>query len=154
MPRRQDRTYKGKFSPKNWKKYRGDPTNIFFRSGWELRMMRYLDETSTILEWQSEEFFIPYQSPVDNQRHRYFPDFWVKAVGLDGVVKIMVIEVKPAAQTIPPVKNKNNKGLRRFITESATFAVNQAKWQAARFYCQQRGWEFKIFTEHDLKIPK
>ncbi|NDB85179.1 MAG: head completion protein, partial [Alphaproteobacteria bacterium] len=28
--------YKGKFNPKNPNKYKGDPTNIIYRSRWEL----------------------------------------------------------------------------------------------------------------------
>ena len=35
--------YSGKFTPKNPSKYRGDPTNIIYRSSWERRVMNYLD---------------------------------------------------------------------------------------------------------------
>ena len=44
------KTYKGRFIPKNPKKYGGDPTNIIYRSSWEHRLMKYLDENSNILE--------------------------------------------------------------------------------------------------------
>ena len=33
-----------------------------------------------------------------------------------------------------------------------TWAVNQAKWKAAREYCRDRNYEFKIMTEDDLGI--
>ena len=71
-------SYKGKFSPKNIKKYKGNPTNIFYRSLWERRFMKYCDENPMILEWASEEIIIPYISSWDNKRHRYFPDFYIK----------------------------------------------------------------------------
>jgi len=38
------KTYKGLFKPKNPKKYNGDSTNIIYRSSWELRVMKWLDE--------------------------------------------------------------------------------------------------------------
>ena len=69
------KTYKGVFKPKNPSKYRGDPTNIIYRSRWELLFMRYLDNNSGIKEWASEELIIPYRSPIDGRVHRYFPDF-------------------------------------------------------------------------------
>ena len=75
--------YKGKYQPSNPKKYKGDPTNIIYRSLWERKMMRYCDLNENILEWQSEEFCIPYRSPIDNKIHRYFPDFFIKY--LDGI---------------------------------------------------------------------
>ena len=33
----------GKFRPKNPSKYKGDPTNIIYRSSWELTVFKYLD---------------------------------------------------------------------------------------------------------------
>ena len=68
------KTYKGLFRPKNPSKYRGDPSNIIFRSSWELRFMTYLDAHPDVLEWSSEEFCIPYVSPIDGRIHRYFPE--------------------------------------------------------------------------------
>jgi hypothetical protein len=142
--------YKGRFSPKNPKKYRGDPTNIIFRSLWELRVMKYLDENTNILEWASEEIAIPYISPVDNRYHRYFPDFIVRAKTSDGGTKTMMLEVKPKKETTEPkVQTKKTK---RYLTEVMTWGVNQAKWSAAREYCLDRGWEFKLITEDQLGI--
>ena len=142
--------YKGRFSPKNPKKYRGDPTNIIFRSLWELRVMKYLDENTNILEWASEEIAIPYISPVDNRYHRYFPDFIVRAKTPDGSTKTMMLEVKPKNQTIEPkVQSKRTK---KYLTEVMTWGVNQAKWSAAKEYCLDRGWEFKLVTEDHLGI--
>jgi hypothetical protein len=145
-------TYKGIFRPKNPKKYRGNPLNIIFRSGWEWRVMKHLDENPNVICWQSEEFWIPYRSPLDGRSHRYFPDFWMQALAIDGTIKTMVIEVKPLYQTAPPVRKERRT--KRFITESMNYAVNQAKWEAATGYCTARGWEFRIFTEKDLFLNK
>ena len=71
-------SYKGRYKVKNLEKYKGDPTNIIYRSVWERKFMVYCDRSDRILEWGSEEFFIPYRSPLDGKIHRYFPDFYVK----------------------------------------------------------------------------
>lgn len=144
------KTYKGKFSPKNPKKYNGDPTNIIFRSNWELKVMRWLDENSNIIEWQSEEIAIPYISPTDNKYHRYFPDFLVKAQMPDGSTKTLMLEVKPAAQTVEPKIQK--KKTRKYITEVTTWGVNSQKWKAAREYCADRNWQFVLITEKELGL--
>ena len=68
--------HKGRFKPKNYKKYKGDSTKIFYRSSWERNFMIYCDKSPAILEWSSEEYVIPYVSPLDKRVHRYFPDFY------------------------------------------------------------------------------
>lgn len=143
------REYKqGKFSPKNPKKYKGDPTNIIYRSGWEKGVMKWLDENVNVVLWSSEEIIIPYVSPVDGRVHRYFVDFYVEAVGRDGKIKKMLLEVKPKAQTQEP-KIPQRK-TRKYITEVMTYGVNKAKWKAAEEYCEYKGWEFRIITETEL----
>ena len=71
-------SYKGKYYPSYPRKYKGDPTNIIYRSLWERKFMVYCDKNERILEWGSEEIALPYRSPVDNKVHRYFPDFYIK----------------------------------------------------------------------------
>ena len=145
-------SYKGKFKPKNRAKYKGDHTAITYRSLWELRFMRYLDTTASVLKWSSEEIVIPYRSPIDGRRHRYFPDFWVRVKTSEGLVKESLIEVKPKAQCSPPKgappKDRRKRG--RFIREVKTWGVNEAKWKAAKAYCDDRKWGWKILTEDDL----
>ena len=142
--------YSGKFSPKNTNKYLGDPTNIWYRSLWERRVMVYLDENSSVVEWSNEEIVIPYLSPVDNKAHRYFPDFFVRLRNKQGLIESTIIEVKPASQTKPPKPQK--RATRRYITEVMTWGVNEAKWKAADEYCKDRGWKFVVVTEKDLGI--
>lgn len=138
----------GFLKPRFPNKYIGDPTNIVYRSGWEKRVMQSLDENTTIVRWASEEIVIPYISPIDNRPHRYFVDFYVEAKTRDGKVRKMLLEVKPAAQTQPPKSPKRKT--KRYITEVMTYGVNEAKWKAAREFCLDKGWEFRIITEADL----
>jgi hypothetical protein len=137
--------YSGRYSPKNIKKYKGNPDKIYYRSLWERNFMVYCDNNSAILEWGSEEVIIPYISPLDGRRHRYFPDFYIKVRQADGSTKKIIIEVKPKKQCGPPPIPK--KKTKRFINEVRTWGVNKAKWEAAIEWCNDRGMEFKILTE-------
>ena len=143
-------SYKGKYYPSFPRKYKGDPTNIIYRSLWERKFMVYCDKNQNILEWASEEIAIPYRSPIDNRVHRYFPDFYIKVQENTGKIKRYLIEVKPLKQTVKPKKPKRQtKG---YIREAFEYARNQAKWKAAREYCADRMWEFKVITEKELDI--
>lgn len=154
--RRMARYYQGKFKPRNPHKYMGDPSNIIYRSGWELRLMSYLDKHENVLKWGSEELIIPYRSPIDGKLHRYYTDFIVKQINNKGERETVVIEVKPKAQTIPPdMKNaqtKTGRASAKYINEVKTWGINQAKWKAAAAYCDDRGWKFQIMTEDQLGI--
>lgn len=145
--------YQGYFKPKNPAKYRGNPSNIIYRSRWELKLMMYLDEHKDVLGWGSEELIIPYRSPIDGRVHRYFPDFVVTKINKDGKKETAIIEVKPAAQSRPPVlKEGQNPRTKRYINEVMTWGVNEAKWKAAKQFCADRGWTFHVFTEKELGI--
>ena len=143
-------SYKGKYKPSYPKKYKGDPTNIIYRSLWERKFMVYCDKNENILEWQSEEFCIPYRSPIDNRIHRYFPDFFIKYRDTSGKIKSSLIEVKPLRQCSPPPKPKRQT--KKYLNEAYEYAKNQAKWRAANEWCLDRGYEFKVFTEKELGI--
>lgn len=140
----------GRFNPQNPEKYLGDVRNIIYRSSWELRFLRWCDQNANIIEYGSEEFFIPYISPVDNRIHRYYPDFIIKVRHKDKSIKRYVVEVKPDKQTRPPRQGK--RVTKSFIYETKTYAVNQAKWKAAQEWCKDRLLEFKIITEKELGI--
>jgi len=143
-------SYKGRFKPKYPTKYVGDPTNIIYRSLWELRLMRYFDQHPNVLKWGSEELAIPYVSPVDNKIHRYYPDFIVKMREAGGDLTTLMIEVKPYSQTIEPKKNPAHP--RRYLKEVFQYGVNQAKWKAANEFCKDRNWKFKIMTEKEIGV--
>jgi hypothetical protein len=142
--------YSGKFSPKNTNKYLGDPTNIWYRSLWERRVMVHLDDNPNVIEWSNEEIIIPYLSPVDNRWHRYFPDFYVKSRNKEGKLESVIIEVKPSKQTQAP--QKRSRVTQQYIREVVTWGVNEAKWQAAMEYCKDRNWKFVVLTEKELGI--
>ena len=143
-------SYKGKFQPSYPKKYKGNPTNIIYRSLWERKFMVYCDLNENILEWGSEELALPYRSPVDNRIHRYFPDFYIKVKETSGKIKKYIIEIKPQRQTIEPkVPQRKTKS---YVYEVVEYAKNQAKWEAAREWCLDRGYEFKVLTENELGI--
>jgi hypothetical protein len=142
-------SYKGTFKPKNPTKYNGNANNIIYRSLWELRVMKYLDDHPEVIWWASEELIIPYYNPIDNKKHRYFPDFVAKMKRKDGTVMTYVIEVKPEIQTKKPEQKRKTK---RYIQESMTYIVNQSKWKAATEFCKDNGWEFKIITEKHLGL--
>lgn len=145
------RHYKqGIYAVKNPAKYRGNAENVVYRSSWELRVFKWLDDNPSVLEWSSEECVIPYRSPVDGKLHRYFPDILARVKGVDGRVKTYLIEIKPEYQANEPEIQK--RITKKYITEVCTYAINQAKWKAAREFCLDRNWEFKVVTEKDLGI--
>jgi hypothetical protein len=144
-----NKTYKGWFKPTNPSKYKGDANNIIYRSSWERRVMKWLDEHPDVIWWGSEELYIPYRSPIDNRVHRYFPDFIAKMRQKNGLVMTYIIEVKPLAQTKQPVQKKKT---RKYLQEAATYVVNQEKWKAADIFCQEHGWKFMIMTEKELGL--
>ena len=143
-------SYKGKYKPSYPEKYNGDPTQIIYRSLWERKFMVYCDTNEKIIEWQSEEKCIPYRSPLDGKVHRYFPDFLIKVKESDGSIKKYMIEIKPSKQTVPPTKPQRQT--KKYIAEVYEYAKNQSKWEAAREWCADRGYEFKVITEHELGI--
>lgn len=145
-------TYKGRYPIANPSKYIGDPTQVIYRSSWELKFMKWCDTNASVLEWGSEEIVIPYLSPVDQRIHRYFVDFYIKVQDRQGKVTKYLIEIKPAKFTMQPVKPK--RVTPRFIEEVRTWGVNQSKWKNATDFCENRGWKFLVLTERELGIDK
>ena len=138
------KSYRGLFRPTNPKKYVGNTKQIVYRSLLERRFMRYCDLNQDILYWASEELPVRYYNPLDKKYHRYFPDFVVKTVNND---KYM-IEIKPSRQVAKPKPPK--KKTKSYMRESFEYIKNQAKWQAAKSYCDDNGMQFKLITEKDL----
>ena len=137
--------YQGKYRPSYHRKYKGDPNNIIYRSSWEYKFMKWCDYTTSVQEWGSEEIIIPYISPADGKRHRYFPDFYVKIQN-----RKYLVEVKPFKQTLEPKPQKRNT--KRYINEVVTYHINKAKWKAATEFCKDHSWEFMLITEKELKV--
>ena len=141
---------KSKYKPRNPRKYKGNPNNIICRSNWEKKFCEWCDTNKNILLWASEEFSIPYVSPLDRRVHQYYPDFLIKVQEGGGAIRDYVIEVKPKRQCIPP--KRKSKVTKSYIYEAKTYEVNKAKWRAAEDWCKDRRLIFKVITEDELGI--
>jgi hypothetical protein len=137
--------HQGIYKAENPEKYMGDANNIVYRSSWEFKAMRYFDRSKHVLAWASEELIIPYMSPLDKRVHRYFTDFVVKM----DTGQTYVIEVKPYDQTLPPKRGKRQQK-KSYEKQVMTYIVNEAKWKAAKEYCDDRKLNFMILTEKQL----
>ena len=112
--------YSGRYLPSHPKKYVGDSKNMGHRSLWgekSLRTTVILNES--IQQWQSEEFWIPYISPIDNRMHRYFPDFFIKYNDKTGKLRTMVVEIKPkkAGSETKYKSQASNKSMGKFCED-------------------------------------
>jgi hypothetical protein len=136
--------YSGRYKVKNTEKYKGDYTNVVYRSLWEKYCFKWCDENTEVKYWSSEETVIPYLYEVDKKFHRYFMD--LRIVYKSG--KTVLVEIKPENQLSPPSGNRRTK---RYITEGYTYIKNMNKWEAANEYAKNRGWEFQIWTENTLE---
>ena len=141
--------YKGYFKPERPEKYKGNPRNIIYRSMWERHCMVYFDRNDNVLEWASEEIIIPYVSPFDGKIHRYYPDFFLK-IKKGQKTEMWIIEVKPSKYLTPPKEGKRKT--KSYLYEIREWGRNSAKWEAAKDYCNKRGWVFDVWTEKTLKM--
>jgi|TARA_Y100000389_G_C17327220_1_gene446204 hypothetical protein len=132
----------GKFNLKNPAKYIGGRTPTY-RSSWEFAFMRFCDEHPSVSQWASEAIKIPYRNPLTGKHTIYVPDFFIVYADKRGQQKVELIEVKPANQAI-----KEKTGRSR--ANQASYILNQAKWEAARAYCKQKGMLFRVVTEADI----
>ena len=136
--------YSGRYKVVNTSKYKGDFTNVVYRSLWEKKVFQWCDNNPDVKEWSSEEVVVPYYYDVDKKYHRYFVD--LKIVMKE---KTILVEIKPAKETEPPTGEKRTK---RYINEGLTYIKNMNKWEAANEYAKDRGWEFQIWTENHLSV--
>lgn len=138
----------GKYTPRNKEKYLGEE-DIICRSSWEFEFCKFLDNNPNVLRWKSEPIAIPYVKPTTQRVHRYFPDFWLEYKDANGLLVQEIIEVKPEKETKPPSR-KGRKSNKTKLYEDLTWAINQAKWQSAKSWCEQKGIRFKLVTENQL----
>jgi len=132
----------GKFTLKNPAKYIGTKTPTY-RSSWEFAFMRFCDEHPHIEQWASEAIRIPYRNPFTGKHTIYVPDFFVAYADKNGKQRVELIEVKPSNQTIKEKLGKSQHN-------QAHWVLNQAKWEAARAWCRQKGIFFRIVNEGDI----
>lgn len=144
-------SYSGKYKVRNVNKYvgkRDEKGEIRYRSRWEKQVMKTLDDNPNVIRWANELFPIMYHHPIEDRWANYWPDFYVMLRKRDGTIVQGLIEVKPKMQTEAPRKLKRRS--RKSLIEAATFGQNNAKWDAAKAFCDERGWFFKIMTEEDI----
>ena len=129
------------------KKYFG-PQPIIYRSSYEYKFMIRLEMNPNVIAWSSENLKIPYyllhrqkDGSTKPVRHEYNIDFMVYTK--DGGKYI--VEVKPMA--FVPL---NEAQIRR----SPEIYKNYMKWQAAKKWAGENGFEFVVVTERDLGIKK
>jgi hypothetical protein len=147
---KSDKFRQGFFKPKNISKYIGKGIPVY-RSGWELKFFRWCDNNPKIVEWASESIIIPYVNPVDGKVHRYFTD-GVIAINENNTIKKYVVEIKPSTQVQKPIAGKKKHST--LVYESVRYVQNQAKWAAAKKWCEQRNYSFLILTEKELGISR
>jgi TnsA endonuclease N terminal len=132
----------GNYELKNPEKYVGNKTPKY-RSSWEFVCMKMFDENPAIEQWASEAIKIPYKDPTTGRPTIYVPDFFIVYNDKNGKKHAEVIEVKPSNHQLLEKVGKN-------LVNQIQFIKNQAKWEAARAWCKQRGLLFRILNENDL----
>jgi hypothetical protein len=141
-------SYRGKYKPQNQQKYIGDPSKIIYRSLWERAAFKYLDLNPNILKWGSEEIPIQYIS-IDRKTHTYFPDLFFEEKLTNGTIQRKIVEIKPQKQTKSPKEPK--KKTKRYFIEQYVWGINNAKWDAAKKFCDFNKIKFEIWTETTLR---
>lgn len=114
---------------------------IIYRSSYERDFIQYLESSPKIFRWASECLAIPYLNKLDNEVHRYYPDFFL--IMSDG--QEVLIEIKPKSQTLPPKSpfDPNSYAWKEYIK-------NRCKWAAAIDFCKHHNMLFKILTEDTI----
>jgi hypothetical protein len=148
-----DNYNQGKYTLVNPNKYIGNPLDIKFRSSWEYVFCKYLDMNEKILKWGCEQPIITY-SDLRGKVHRYYPDFYYEMmVNSDpSNFKRVIIEIKPAAELVPPIRplNETGKALENYEYAVRTHIKNKLKWNASTEYAAKMGMEYYIITEDRL----
>lgn len=139
-------SHKGFYTPQNPLKYRGNTSEIVYRSSWEAGFMYWLDVNDKVKSWSSEQVVVPYISPADNQVHRYIVDFMVETDK-----GVFLIEIKPQKETLPPVPHGRGRTKDRFGELQMLYEVNTAKWKAAEEYAKANGYKFFVYDEVTLR---
>lgn len=138
---------------RNPHKYLGDPDNVVFRSTWEYNAFKFCDNNKNIIAWASEEIIIPYMKPVfapggkmTYKLANYYPDLYVEYVNKEKKFVKELVEIKPKKQT----RASKARNYSTNLFENMAYAVNTAKWAAAKQWCAERGIIFSVATEDSL----
>ena len=137
----------GYYMPLFPEKYCGRPP-IIYRSSWEYKVCKFLDESQSVVRWGSECIKVPYFSVLDKKYHEYFPDFYFEYKTGDTIRKI-IVEVKPKKDLTVPEKPKRETetSLRNYRRAARTYIRNMEKAKACKEYCELHNMEYKFVTE-------
>lgn len=132
----------GIYVPKNPEKYVGGHKPKY-RSGWEMTFMMFLDNNEHIIQWASEPMRIPYRHPFTGKMTNYVPDFLVLYENKYKKQVAELVEIKPKKQSIIESKVAS-------LRDRAVVAVNHAKWNSAKAFCEKAGLIFRVINEDSL----
>lgn len=123
--------------------------SVNYKSGLELKAIRYADWNKHVKKWSLEPFHVKYIKPTDGKPHRYFIDLFLEFSSGDK----FIVEVKHSSEVKPPRKpsKKTDKAIMNYQTALQTYAINQAKWKAAKMFAENNKIKFIILTEEHLK---
>lgn len=139
---------------------------VYYRSSWEKKIMTWLDHNKSVNKWGAECMRIPYQmthyegGDIRIKEHSYFPDFYYEMIDSQGVLKQVVVEVKPYKEYkmvqdlnegVLEVPEKGLKKLKNFEYDLKMAHKNKNKWETMIKWCNKKGYEFIIITEQHLK---
>ena len=139
---------------------------VYYRSGWEKKIMVWLDSMESIVQWGAECMEIPYQAThfeggdVKLKSHRYYPDFFYKMLMPDNTMKYVVMEVKPQKEydmVISLIEERLKvpedglKKLKNFEYDLKMAYKNKQKWETMIEWCNKKGYEFIVVTENTMK---
>jgi len=141
----------GYYIPNDPTKYVG-PTPIIYRSSWERKFMMWCDNNDKVMMWSSEPVQIEYISRVDNKKHIYYPDFYMKVLQEDNNLKEFLVEIKPKQQLIKPEppKKASKKALSSYQFLAEQYIKNLDKYTFAKEYSKNRNWNFIVLTEDSI----
>lgn len=140
---------------------------VYYRSGWEKKIVTWLDNNKNILKWGSECISIPYQMTevvkgiLQTKSHVYYADYYYEMRRADGTLKQVVIEVKPSREyndvqlfSEGKFEIKENMTSKQLVNLEYRFKMaqrNKSKWETMIAWCERKGYEFIIITEDHLK---
>ena len=127
----------------------GENLEINYKSGLELKAIKYCDMNKFIKKWSLEPFAVRYLKPTTGKIHRYFVDMYIE---FENNQKFLV-EIKSSGETVEPKKpsKKTPKAILNYQKAYQTWLVNSAKWKACEEFCKEKGMKFIILTEKELK---
>jgi len=126
------------------------PGKVQYKSRLELTSFQYCDFNENVKRWSLEPIPIPYVKPTDNQLHRYFVDLYIEFT----TGHKFLVEIKSSSETTPP-KMPKKRALKTELNYNKaviTYAVNTAKWEAAKKFATENNMQFTILTERELYV--